>query len=256
MTTTAGTPIVVEDIVPITTDDARVLAPAEYERLAVLLDGLTPQDWVRPTDCPGWDVRSMAGHCIGMASDFTSLPRLARRQASSMRAARRSGLQPVDEMTAQQVGEQAVLDTDALIARLREVGPVAARWRTDGPAALRRLRIPQEIGGVVEKWPMSYLLDVILTRDPWMHRVDITRATGREMVLTPEHDGRIVADVVAEWARRHGQPFTLTLTGPIGATYVAGDGSGETTTLDTVEFCRIVSGRATGTGLLTEEVPF
>ncbi len=63
---------------------------------------------------------------------------------------------------------------------------------------------------------MGYLLDVILTRDPWMHRVDIARATGRDLVLTPEHDGRIVADVVAEWARRHGQPFTLTLTGPAG----------------------------------------
>jgi hypothetical protein len=57
---------------------------------------------------------------------------------------------------------------------------------------------------------MGYLLDTILTRDPWMHRVDIARATGRDMVLTADHDGRIVADVVAEWARRHGQPFTLT----------------------------------------------
>ena len=33
------------------------------------------------------------------------------------------------------------------------------------------------------------------------------------MELTAGHDGRLVADVVTEWARRHGQPFTLTLTG-------------------------------------------
>jgi len=36
------------------------------------------------------------------------------------------------------------------------------------------------------------------------------------MVLTPDHDARIVADVVAEWAGRHGRPFTLHLTGPAG----------------------------------------
>ena len=78
----------------------------------------------------------------------------------------------------------------------------------------------EEVGGKQETWRMGYLLDVILTRDPWMHRVDIARATGREMVLTPEHDGRIIADVVAEWARRHGQPFTLTLTGPAGGEFV------------------------------------
>jgi hypothetical protein len=102
---------------------------------------------------------------------------------------------------------------------------------------------------------MGYLLDVILTRDPWMHRVDIAHATGRDMELTPDHDGRIVADVVAEWARRHGKPFTLTLTGPAGGTYVAGD-NGEQITIDAVEFCRTLSGRVTGAGLLTQEVPF
>jgi hypothetical protein len=81
----------------------------------------------------------------------------------------------------------------------------------------------EEVDGQTETWKLGYLLETILTRDPWMHRVDIARATGRDLVLTPDHDGRIVADVVAEWARRHGQPFTLELTGPIGATYVNGD---------------------------------
>jgi hypothetical protein len=88
-----------------------------------------------------------------------------------------------------------------------------------------------------------------------MHRVDVARATGREMELTPEHDGRILADVVAEWARRHAAPFTLTLTGPAGGTYVAGD-NGEHITIDAIEFSRTLSGRATGAGLLTHQVPF
>ena len=103
--------------------------------------------------------------------------------------------------------------------------------------------------------PIGYLTDRIYTRDAWMHRVDIARATGRELVLTPEHDGRIVADVVAEWARVHGQPYRLTLTGPAGGTWSAG-ADGEEITLDAIEFCRILSGRAPGEGLLAHEVPF
>jgi hypothetical protein len=113
----------------------------------------------------------------------------------------------------------------------------------------------EEVGGSPEKWRMGYLLDIILTRDPWMHRVDIARATGREMELTPQHDGRIIADVVAEWARRHGTAFTLTLSGPAGGVYVSGDG-GEHLTIDAVEFARTLSGRTSGSGLLAQEVPF
>ena len=114
----------------------------------------------------------------------------------------------------------------------------------------------EQVGGATETWRMAYLFDVVLTRDPWMHRVDIARATGRELELTPGHDGRIVADVVGEWARRHGRPCTLVLTGPAGGSFVAGDGAGEHHELDAVEFCRIISGRASGAGLLTQEVPF
>jgi hypothetical protein len=39
-----------------------------------------------------------------------------------------------------------------------------------------------------------------------MHRADAARAVDRPIELTATHDGRIVADVVAEWARRHGKP--------------------------------------------------
>jgi hypothetical protein len=45
------------------------------------------------------------------------------------------------------------------------------------------------------------------TRDAWVHRIDIARAAGLAPELTPGHDGRIVADIVAEWSRRHGQPY-------------------------------------------------
>jgi hypothetical protein len=74
---------------------------------------------------------------------------------------------------------------------------------------VRRLRLPepQVFNGVAETWSIGYLTDVILTRDAWMHRLDLARATDRAPVLTADHDGVIVSDIVAEWARRHGRPY-------------------------------------------------
>jgi hypothetical protein len=73
--------------------------------------------------------------------------------------------------------------------------------------------------------------------------------------LTPAHDGRLVADVVADWARRHGEPFTLVLTGSAGGRWRAGDG-GALIEIDALDFCWTLAGRAPGTGLLTTPVPF
>jgi hypothetical protein len=93
-----------------------------------------------------------------------------------------------------------------------------------------------------------------------MHRLDLARATGRPPILTPDHDGVIVADVVAEWARRHGQPYRLNLTGPAGGSWSSGLG-GEEIAIDAADFCRVVSGRPGPDGdrpggLLVTQVPF
>ena len=88
-----------------------------------------------------------------------------------------------------------------------------------------------------------------------MHRIDIARATGAPRVLTPDHDSVLIADVVNEWADRHTQPFTLRLTGAAGGTWSRGCG-GPDLELDAVDFCRTLSGRARGDGLLNTQVPF
>lgn len=245
----------VEAIPPITRDEVQQLATTEYRRVADQLRSLEPDDWTRPTDCPLWDVRAMAGHTAGMQATFTGYRTLMRTMTSATRSARRSGAPMVDALTARQVSDHADLSNGELIDRIDRIGPLAARWRSTRPEMLRRMPLKEEVGGQAETWRIGYLLDLILTRDPWMHRVDIARATGREMDLTSDHDGRIIADVVAEWARRHGSPFTLALSGRAGGTYVSRDG-GDVISMDAVEFCRILSGRATGTGLLAQEVPF
>ncbi len=103
--------------------------------------------------------------------------------------------------------------------------------------------------------PLGYLMGRIYTRDSWMHRIDIGRATGREPVLTPVHDGRLVDDVVREWAAAHGAPYSLELTGPAGGRWGT-EGAGEQLVLDAVDFCRSVSGRLPASGLLAQPVPF
>lgn len=47
--------------------DYRRLFPLEDERLLALLRPLSPDDWRRPTPCPGWDVHGLALHLVGGA---------------------------------------------------------------------------------------------------------------------------------------------------------------------------------------------
>ena len=233
--------------------EAAVLASTENERFVDLVRSLHAGDWSKPTDCPEWDVRAMASHVLGAMDANASVPQFVHQLRAGKRAA---GDRPdIDGMTEVQVRERAHLGPQQLVDRLAAMAPKAARARRRVPGPLRRMPMKVEVAKVMETWRLGYLLDTIFTRDTWMHRVDITRATGATLVLTSMHDGRIVADVVAEWARRHGQPFTLHLEGSAGGTFTRGMG-GEDITVDAVEFCRILSGRAAGAGLLTQEVPF
>jgi uncharacterized protein (TIGR03083 family) len=233
--------------------EAMILAVTEFDRMTAQLDALSPADWAQPTACGLWDVRAMAAHVLGMAEAQASV----RQFAHDFRAAgKRSGGKMIDEMTATQVRERAALTPAEITSRLAEVAPRAVRARRRTPALMRwAVRIKNDPPFDAERWRYGYLVDTIFTRDTWMHRLDICRATGRTMELTAGHDGRLVAGVVAEWAGRHAQPFTLTLTGNAGGTWRAGDG-GEHLQLDALDFCWTLAGRAQGAGLLATAVPF
>lgn len=232
-------------------DLAMRLAATEYARVADLLEGLTPEHWSAETDCPGWDVRAMAGHVLGMMQMVAAVPELVRQQAVATHRAKRDGSLLIDALTGFQVEQNAELSASELVAAVRTTAPRAVRGRGRVPAFLHRQSMRDETDGW---WTYGYLFDVILTRDPFMHRIDITRATGLPMVATPDHEGVIVADVVREWAARHGEPYTLDLGGPAGGSWQMGNG--ESLAMDAFEFCRGLSGRAPATGLLTTQVPF
>lgn len=233
------------------------LATEEYARFVAQLRELSPDDWARPTACPAWDVHALVCHVLGMAEMSASVLE----QVRQTRRARRAGGLFIDALTALQVDKHIARSPADLVSRLADVGPRAAAGRRRTPALMRRIPLADQpvdsAGAQTETWTLGYLTDVILTRDTWMHRRDIAVATGRPMTLTAEHDGILVADVAAEWANRHGQSCRLTLTGPAGGTWsFNGPAGAATLELHAVEFCRILSGRGHGTGLLTTRVPF
>lgn len=235
------------------------LAADEYVRYVEHVRDLAPSDWTATTACPDWDVHAMTAHVLGMAEFAASVPERVRQG----RAAGKAGGLFIDALTALQVRKHVHRSPAELVARLAEVGPRAAAGRRRTPWPVRQLPMPRQpvdpSGRAFESWTVGYLLDVILTRDTWMHRSDVAEATGRPMVLTSGHDGALVADVAAEWAARHRRPVALTLTGPAGGSWLFNatqPGAAEPLELEAVEFCRALSGRGRRPGLLATLVPF
>ena len=55
------------------------------------LERLSPEQWRAPTECPGWDVRAMVGHMLGMVQMVASVPEMLRQQLAATRRAKRDG---------------------------------------------------------------------------------------------------------------------------------------------------------------------
>lgn len=214
--------------------DGLALSRVQYDRFADLLDTLDADDWSKPTDCAGWTVKDVAGHVLGgieamrSTREFLRVLRLARREDAAL----------LDALNAVQVREKRAVPGPEIAARLRRLTPSALRKRRWTPPLLRALVRPRlDVAGRVS---LGWIQDVVYSRDVLVHRVDVCRATGRDLVLD-ESERRIVADVVEEWCDRHGKPVALHLTGPAGGTYVRG--RGDVIECDAVEFTRQVSGR-------------
>ena len=91
-----------------------------------------------------------------------------------------SGGVDLDALTQLQVDERADWTPERITGRFAARGPKAAPAAAAPPSssARRTMSVLQDVNGVREPWTFGYLIDVILTRDPWMHRLDIAAATG------------------------------------------------------------------------------
>jgi uncharacterized protein (TIGR03083 family) len=233
--------------------EARGIAEEEFRRFAALCASFTDDEWIMPTDCTGWTVRDMTLHVLGSGDAQASTREFFHQFVRGLPLNRQIDSHHwVDGLNELQIRERRHLTNNDVVAQLTAIGPkaVAGRWGT--PAPVRRVPIP--FGPPVGWVGLWYLLDVGFTRDVWAHRIDLCVATGRPMEPTPEHDGRLVADMVGEWASIHGQPFDLVLTGPAGGWFRQGV-DGENVEIDAIEFVRTLSGRRRGTGVLANPLP-
>jgi len=232
------------------------IAAAEYARFGDLIDSLNGDDWNAPTVCDGWTVRDVVVHILGEVEGAASLRENAHQMRLGRKVAKDKGYDHwVHGVNEVQINERSHVANREIGGAFRAAAPKAVKSRRRFPPLLRPVRLV-DFGPPLGRRSMAYLMDRVLTRDPWMHRIDIARALGREPVLTAEHDGRIVADMVLDWAHTHGHDFDLELTGPAGGHYSQG-AAGEHLTIDAIEWIWILSGRGDGnhTGLLAKELP-
>jgi len=237
----------------ISRQEARVLASAEFEKFGALAVSLVPEEWSTDTDCVGWDVRKMVLHILGsadaQASPLVFLHQLRRGLPLNKKIDSHHWVDGLNEL---QIRERSELSDDEVVAQLAAVGEKAVKGRFGTPLPMRYTPVP--FGDPIGWKPVNYLLEVGFTRDVWAHRIDIHAVIGRAMELDLAHDGRLVADIVREWAELHGEPFDLHLTGPAGGTFRQSQG-GEHVEMDALDFIRTLSGRLPGAGVMRHPLP-
>jgi uncharacterized protein (TIGR03083 family) len=237
----------------ITHDEAMRIAAVENDRFAAQLRSLDARDWEKPTDCTRWNVHALASHVIGSAAGQASPREFVRQVRGGRPLVAEAGQFWWDGMNELHVRERAGRNADQLIAEWDTSSRRALRSRSRLPRPIARLpllNLPAPVG----RQPVSYLFDIGFTRDVWMHRIDLAYATGRPLEIDQTHDGRIIADIVAEWAGTHGEPFTLDLAGAAGGSFRSGS-NGEHVTIDAIEFCRTLAERTHGVGIMHHPLP-
>jgi uncharacterized protein (TIGR03083 family) len=230
--------------------EAVIAARVELDRFLIQLDRLAPDDWDKPTACTLWNVHDVVAHVAGAAASYARRSEFARQwNPLVQRAHRRPGFTVLDALNQVQVDDRATATADELLAELRHVGPLAIEHRRRIPSLLRAVRLPMPALGVA---PIGYLTDLIYTRDMWIHRLDVARATDREMVTDSTHDGRIVALMVRDLGRRlpvrfRSRAIVLELDGRAGGVYRLGEGESPAATvaLDALDFAWRAAGRLT-----------
>jgi uncharacterized protein (TIGR03083 family) len=231
------------ELIPYTNaDEAHRLMTTALSRFLNLIESLDPEDWSKPTACTAWNVHDMVAHQAGGYLSGVSYGEMLRQYTRIPK----KGQLPEDAINELQVGERKKLKSAELIAELKQVGPKAIQNWAYGFNAIKWSGIPHAVAGFLT---LRHLMWVTHSRDTWMHRLDICRATDRPFEQTREHDGRIVELVVLDTAKKlnkklNGRAITLVLTGIAGGTWQIGKGSpAAEMEMDALDFNIFVSGR-------------
>ena len=204
-----------------------------------MLRTLSPESWEAATDCAPWTVRDIVAHILGWAEALTSFKEAGHQVVASRRRVKELG-NPVDAQNQVQVDERAHLSPEVLLERLEQTLPRFSRFCAKAGRVGRLM--PLYDGTILGLTNFNYLLNTIFTRDHFMHRIDIARATGAELVLGAS-EARLLEDVVCDWARRRNVRALVSLTGPAGGHYALGDRREASIEGDAVVFARVLAGR-------------
>ncbi len=207
------------DIRPVAHAEAGKHSRTEYERVLALLESLEGDDWLQQTYCTEWRVREMASHLAGSMTGSTSLAEFLRQNVTHPYV--KEAEKTADGTNRLQVEERASKTTAEIIDEFRQNGPVAIKNRQKLPWLVRHIPIP-------EAHNFGYLINIIYPRDEWMHRYDICAATGKKMVITPEHDGRLTDLVMLDIAKKLkrslvSRTVVVHITGALTGTYQFGN---------------------------------
>lgn len=241
----AGLGISAHDLPRTSPARARTVNGAEIRVSLTVMGSLDAGAWSRPTACTGWTVRDMVAHEVGQ---FEELPK-PWLMVTRVRRARRthSELGALDGHNAIQVEDRAEVPGERLVEEFARVAPKGARSLARVPAPVRRRMRMSMIFPEARALPedsMEYLNSVLIARDTWMHRIDLSDATGTGPVLDA-HDHEIMDQVLLDLALGWAGPCCLLdLSGPVGGRYRLGGGPPVVTLrADAVAFARHLSGR-------------
>lgn len=213
---------------------------AEQDRALIdMLRTLGPESWGATTDCAPWKVRDIVAHILGWAEALISFKEAGHQVVAGRRRAKELG-NPVDAQNQVQVDERAHLSPEELVDRLEVTLPRFSRFCRRAGRIGRVL--PLYDGTILGLTNVNYLLNTIFTRDHFMHRIDICRATGAELVVG-RSEARLIEDVVCDWGRRRNVRAMVGLTGPAGGTYLVGPRPEASIEGDAIVFARVLAGR-------------
>ena len=131
----------------------------EYCGVAVeLLDSLTPQEWIAPSRCAGWQVRDVAGHLTGLFADV---------------AVGRMAGQGLPETTARQAAERRDRPPAVVAKELRRAGRLCVSVLDGYSDEAWLARAPGGFPGPLRRAVL------VLWYELYVHGDDIRAATGR-----------------------------------------------------------------------------
>jgi uncharacterized protein (TIGR03083 family) len=216
---------------------------AEVAAFQRLVESLDADDWSRPTASAGWSTRDVVAHVAAQCEELARFDRFLRRLRGSRK--RYPDRIMLDAHNQFQIDELAGRPTAALTAHLARFGPAAVRAVRRMPGLMRRL--PSSVFFPEPPLPdrrMSYLFDVLTSRDVWMHRLDIARATQRPFTVD-DHDADVVLPVIRDLGRGwRGPAVAVELTGDVTGVWTLGTGApAEPVRVDWLGFMLHLSGR-------------